>query len=233
MSSMMPAMGATSPHGELAMSMMWSRMPGQSWLGAATSFVAMWSVMMFAMMLPSLVPVLRRYRRSLVPVASPRAVTLTAIVAIAYMTVWAAVGAVIYPPGAMLASLATTLPTVARSIRVSAGLVVLASGALQLTPWKRVRLDCWRTAMECAHHRSANARGAWHHGVQLGAECVRCGAGLTASLLALGAMDPKVMVVLTVAGAVERLAPNADRVARLVGVAGVVAGAVMIARAVG
>ncbi|MGH7634619.1 MAG: DUF2182 domain-containing protein, partial [Gemmatimonadaceae bacterium] len=42
--------------------MMWTRMPGQSWLDAAASFVAMWAVMMVAMMLPSLMTALRRRR---------------------------------------------------------------------------------------------------------------------------------------------------------------------------
>src|SRR5262245_66406724 len=46
------------------MSMAWMRMPGQSWSGAAAGFLGMWVVMMVAMMLPSLVPMLSGYRRS-------------------------------------------------------------------------------------------------------------------------------------------------------------------------
>jgi predicted metal-binding membrane protein len=34
--------------------MAWMRMPGQTWPGAAASFLGMWVVMMVAMMLPSL-----------------------------------------------------------------------------------------------------------------------------------------------------------------------------------
>ena len=44
--------------GGWSMSMAWMRMPGQTWPGAAASFLAMWAVMMVAMMLPSLVPML-------------------------------------------------------------------------------------------------------------------------------------------------------------------------------
>jgi hypothetical protein len=40
-------------------------MPGQTWPGAAASFLGMWVVMMVAMMLPSLVPMLWRYRQAL------------------------------------------------------------------------------------------------------------------------------------------------------------------------
>ena len=42
--------------GGWTMSMVWMRMPGQTWPGAAASFLGMWVVMMVAMMLPSLAP---------------------------------------------------------------------------------------------------------------------------------------------------------------------------------
>src|SRR4051812_5376180 len=38
----------------------WMRLPGQSWLGAASCFLVMWDVMMVAMMLPALLPSLWR-----------------------------------------------------------------------------------------------------------------------------------------------------------------------------
>ena len=48
----MAAMGTMQMPGGSTMSMMWMRMPGQSWPGAAASFLGMWTVMMMAMMLP-------------------------------------------------------------------------------------------------------------------------------------------------------------------------------------
>ena len=62
LSSSMSAMGGMPMPGDWTMAMTWMRMPGQSWAGAAASFVGMWIAMMPAMMLPSLVPVLRRAR---------------------------------------------------------------------------------------------------------------------------------------------------------------------------
>ena len=50
--------------GNWTMSMMWMVMPGQTWLGAALSFVGMWLAMMIAMMLPSSLPMLLLYRRA-------------------------------------------------------------------------------------------------------------------------------------------------------------------------
>ena len=60
----MSAMGGMPMPGGWTMSMMWMRMPGQTWLGAGAAFLGMWVVMMVAMMLPSLVPMLWRYRQA-------------------------------------------------------------------------------------------------------------------------------------------------------------------------
>ncbi len=48
----MSAMGEMPMPGGWTMSMAWMRMPGQTWPGAAASFLGMWVVMMVAMMLP-------------------------------------------------------------------------------------------------------------------------------------------------------------------------------------
>src|SRR5690349_14591995 len=61
----MSSMGDMPMPGGWTMSMAWMRMPGQTWTGAAASFLGMWIVMMVAMMLPSLVPALWRYRQAL------------------------------------------------------------------------------------------------------------------------------------------------------------------------
>jgi predicted metal-binding membrane protein len=54
----MSEMGEMPMPGGWTMSMAWMRMSGQTWPVAAASFFGMWSVMMVAMMLPSLVPML-------------------------------------------------------------------------------------------------------------------------------------------------------------------------------
>src|SRR4030081_3439051 len=60
----MSAMGEMAMPGGWTMSMAWMRMPGQTWPGAAASFLGMWVAMMVAMMLPSLLPMLWRYREA-------------------------------------------------------------------------------------------------------------------------------------------------------------------------
>src|ERR1700704_6256607 len=77
--------------GGWTMSMAWMRMPGQTWPGAAASFLGLWVVMMVAMMLPSLVPMLWRYRQAVGP-GETRLGRLTALVGVGYFFVWTMFG---------------------------------------------------------------------------------------------------------------------------------------------
>src|SRR5579864_8532493 len=78
----MSAMGGMPMPGGWTMSMAWMRMPGQTWPGAAASFLGMWVVMMVAMMLPSLVPMLWRYRLAVGRAGETRLGRLTAVVGV-------------------------------------------------------------------------------------------------------------------------------------------------------
>src|SRR5215213_10289051 len=126
-------MGDMPTPGGWAMSMMWMRMPGQTWPGAAASFLGMWTAMMVAMMLPSLVPMLLRYRRAVGTMDARRPGWLTVLVGLAYFLVWTALGAVVFPLGVALAAIQTRQPALARVAPIAVGAVVLAAGALQFT----------------------------------------------------------------------------------------------------
>src|SRR6266699_7307247 len=94
-------------------------MAGQAWPVAAAGFLAMWVVMMVAMMLPSLVPTLRRYRQA---GHGP----MTALVGVGYFAVWTVFGMVAYLLG-------LALP---HATPIAVGVVVLLAGFLQFTAWK-------------------------------------------------------------------------------------------------
>jgi predicted metal-binding membrane protein len=178
-------------------------MPAHTWLGAAASFLAMWIVMMAAMMLPSLVPTLRRYRQA-------------GLVGLGYFAVWTVFGIVAYLLG-------VGLP---RPTPIVVGVVVLLAGFLQFTAWKARHLACCRAA-------PVPGRTAWRQGLSLGLHCSQCVVGLMAIVLVIGIMDLRAMVLVTVAITVERLAPVGERVARATGVVAVAAGFVLIARGAG
>src|SRR5580700_5627421 len=85
----MSAMGTMTMPGGWKMSMAWMRMPGETWTGTAASFLGMWIVMMVAMMLPSLIPMLWRYRRAVMRAGETRLGRLTTLVGLGYFFVWA------------------------------------------------------------------------------------------------------------------------------------------------
>jgi predicted metal-binding membrane protein len=228
----MSAMGGMPMPGGWTMSMAWMRMPGQGWLEAATSFLGMWVPMMVAMMLPSLVPMLQRYRQSVVMTRGTSRGWLTALVGAGYFFVWAVLGLAVFPLGVALAEVEMQQPALARAVPIAVGVVVLAAGALQFSAWKAHHLACLTEARAdiCASEGgSADAITAWRHGLHLGIHCCLCCAGPTAMLLVLGVMDLRAMAAVAAAITAERLAPAGERVARVIGAVVVGAGLLLIA----
>jgi predicted metal-binding membrane protein len=232
-SASMSAMGGMPMPGGWTMSMAWMRMPGQTWPAAAASFLGMWVVMMLAMMLPSLAPMLWRYRLAVGRTEETRLGRLTAAVGAAYFLVWTVFGMAAYPLGLALATAEMQTPALVRAVPIAVGLVVLVAGALQFTAWKAHHLACCREAPGAGRTLPADAATAWRHGLRLGLHCTRCCAGLMAILLVVGVMDLRAMAVVAAAITVERLAPAGERAARATGTVLVGAGLVLIARAAG
>jgi predicted metal-binding membrane protein len=229
----MSAMGGMPMPGGWTMSMAWMRTPGQTWSGAVASFLGMWDVMMVAMMLPSLVPMLRRYRQAVGSTDETRLGCLTALAGLGYFLVWAAFGMVAFPLGAALAAVAMQVPALARAVPIAVGVVVVIAGALQFTAWKAHHLTCCQETPGRGWTLPADASTAWRHGLRLGLHCICCCAGLAAILLVVGVMDLRAMAVVTAAITVERLAAGGERVARAIGAVVVGAGLFLIARAAG
>jgi predicted metal-binding membrane protein len=229
----MSAIGGMPMPGGWTMSMAWMRMPGQTWPSAAASFLGMWVVMMVAMMLPSLVPMLWRYRQAVSRTRETRLGRLTALVGAGYFFVWTVFGLAAFAPGVALAAAEMQQPALARAVPIAVGVVVLIAGALQLTAWKARHLACCREAFGRVRTLPADASTAWRHGVRLGLLCGQCCANLTSILLVIGVMDVRAMAVVAAAVTVERLAPAGERVARAIGAVAVGAGLFLIARAAG
>jgi predicted metal-binding membrane protein len=224
-------MGQMTMPGGWKMSMAWMRMPGQSWPVAAISFLGMWLVMMVAMMLPSLVPMLRGYRQSVATTNNTRLGRLTTLVAIGYFLVWTMFGMIAFPLGVALAMIEMQQAAIAKAVPIATGVVVLIAGFLQSTTWKMRHLVCYLKA----HDRTlkADAGTAWRHGLRLGFHCVYCCANLMVILLVLGVMDLGAMAVVAAIITIERLIPVGERVARVTGAVIIAAALFLMARAAG
>ncbi|MDP3761914.1 MAG: DUF2182 domain-containing protein [Ramlibacter sp.] len=213
-------MGEIPMPGGWLLSMAWMPMCGQSWYGAAAAFVGMWAGMMVAMMLPSLVPMLWRWRPA-----------LAALAGVGYFLVWTALGLAVFAAGAAFAQAALQVPALARAVPMSLALVVLLAGAFQFTAWKAHHLARCRPASARGLAPPAHAGAAWRYGVRLGLHCSFACAGLTAILVAIGVMDLRAMVMVAAAITAERLAPAGQRVAWAVGAVSIVTGVYLMARA--
>lgn len=224
----MSSRGGMPMPGGWTMSMAWARMCGQTWSGAAAAFLGMWTAMMVAMMLPVLMSALWRYRPATEEAGNTR---LTVLASAGYFAVWIASGAVLYPLGVALAALEMRFPAVARAVPLATGLTVLMAGAYQLSALKARYLVCCRAAAAPCPGSRCPAGVALRHGLRLGLHCSGCCAGLTATMLAIGVMDLRAMAFSAVAIAAERFARNGGRGARLIGMAVLGLGFVLIARA--
>jgi predicted metal-binding membrane protein len=232
----MSSMDGMPMPGGWMMSMAWMRMPGQTWSGAAASFFGMWVVMMVAMMLPSLVPMLHRYRNTVGRAggaSETRLGVLTAWVALGYFFAWTLPGMVAYPLGAALAAAQMQVPALSRCVPLAVGMIVLLAGTLQLSAWKARHLAGCRLTTGDACTLPADVGTAWQYGLRLGLHCICCCVSLMTILFALGVMDLRVMAVVRAAITIERLAPAGQRVARAIGIAIIAAGMLLIARAIG
>ncbi|MGH8128816.1 MAG: DUF2182 domain-containing protein [Gammaproteobacteria bacterium] len=225
----MSAMGGMSMPGGWTLSMTWMRMPGQTWFGVAVGFLGMWMVMMAAMMLPSFIPMLWRYRRAVAYTRGMQLAQLSVLVSLGYFCVWMLFGMLVFPLGAALAAVEMQQPLLARAVPFAGAAMVLLAGAFQFTKWKSHYLACCR---ESPGHISADTATAWRHGLRLGVHCSYCCGGLMTILLIVGVMDLRAMMVVTAAITAERLIPNGRHVARIIGVTVMGSGLLLILDAV-
>ncbi|VXB02721.1 putative metal-binding integral membrane protein [Burkholderia sp. 8Y] len=175
-----------------------SRPCGQTALGAAAAFVAMWTVMMTAMMLPSFAQTLWRCRAS---GAAP-----LALMTAGYVTAWSIAGIALYPLGGRWSTLAMAKP-------VASGAVIVLAGIVQASRWKARRLAHCRSLIA---HR-VTMRDAYRHGLQHGMQCIASCAGLTVTLCVVGMMDASAIATVMLAIAAERLLPRGERIAQGIG----------------
>src|SRR5260370_39096391 len=91
--------------------------------------------MMVAMMLPSLVTMLWRYRQAVARTGETRLSRLTALVGMGYFFVWTVFGMAAFPLGVALAAVEMQRPRLARAVPIAGRVVVLIAASLQLTAW--------------------------------------------------------------------------------------------------
>ena len=194
--------------------------------GAAAVFLAGWTAMMTAMMVPATLPLVLLYRtlarRQLGPAHSRTG--MTALLA-GYLGVWAAAGTPVYAYS-LLARAAGSLAA------VSPALLLVSGGIYQFTPLKRIcHARCSSPLFFLLQNRRQGTTGALRLGLIHGRDCLGCCAGLMASLVALGMMNLAWTLTAAVVIFAEKTIPGSHRLARPLGVLLIIGGAALLAAA--
>ena len=195
-----------------------ARMPGMGpTMGAAAPlFMAIWIVMMIAMMFPTAAPIIlafhavqaRKRERG-------EAFVATWVFVASYLFVWSASGLVAYA-GAVTAEMIASRAALSavQSARIGGGLLIVA-GLYQLSPWKYVCLTKCRTPMSFIITSWRDGLGgAVRMGVEHGLYCLGCCWLLFVILFPLGIMNVAAMAVITLVVFAEKSFPWGERIAR-------------------
>ncbi|HZI79999.1 MAG TPA: DUF2182 domain-containing protein [Vicinamibacterales bacterium] len=174
--------------------------------------VAMWAVMMTAMMLPTAAPLILLYataaRRSAEPGSPARRVYALAS---GYLMVWGLFSIVLAALQRLLASAFVLTPMMEPSGPIAGAVLLGVAGVYQLTPLKRACLRVCRSPLGFLMQRwRSGIAGAFRLGAGHGAYCLGCCWALMLILFAGGVMNLVVIVTLTVWVLVEKTAPFAE-----------------------
>jgi len=181
-----------------------------AWGLDALLFLAMWVVMMVAMMLPTAAPMILAFHSVQARKHQPDdAFVSTWMFMAAYLLVWTLSGIAAYA-GALAA--AAVRPALADEV---SGLILMVTGIYQITPLKQRCLSkCRRPIiMTSWHHRTADA---FHMGLLHGVYCLGCCWFLFVSLFPLGmTIGAMAAVTLLILGEKPCLVPSSHLTARL------------------
>ena len=180
----------------------------------------MWSVMMIAMMTPSAAPMILTYTKmSQKQQANLQPVWGTTLFYLGYLIVWAAYSAVATLAQGVLHAASLLSPMMEISSPVLGGIILIATGIFQFTPYKQACLSHCRTPL--GYFMTEWREGQWGAlvmGIRHGAYCVGCCWLLMALLFVSGVMNLFWMGVITAYVLIEKMIPNGQKVSWAIGV---------------
>jgi predicted metal-binding membrane protein len=176
------------------------------WTGLGTFgwFLAVWIVMMAAMMFPSVAPTVALYSR----MTKQRSPLLPLWYAAGYLLTWAAAGVAAFAIGVGLSAISGDVFAWDRGGRWTAGGTLVAAAVYELTPLKDVCLGKCRSPLGLL---MGWWRDGWYGALRMGAKngawCVGCCWALMAALFALGVMSVFWMAMVAGLIAFEKTVP--------------------------
>jgi predicted metal-binding membrane protein len=179
---------------------------------SAGAYIGSWTMMMAAMMLPSVAPFALLYARGASTAAAP------GLLALGYLGVWALVG---IPAYALDRALGMDHPTATAAVLIAAGLY-------QLSPLKQACLSRCRSPVNfLVQHWRPGPGGAFRLGAHHGAYCLGCCIALMAVLVVAGGMGLAWVAAIALVVAAEKLLPHGPLLGKIGGVGLIAAGIVV------
>ena len=186
---------------------------------ALAPFVVMWTVMMAAMMFPSVIPVVLAFAT----LARHRARSVTAAAAVfvgGYLVVWALLGVPVHAATVAIAELVAASPALTAAATATSGAALIACGLYQLTPLKDACLrHCRVPHLFLGHHWRDGIGGAFVLGAHHALYCAGCCAAIMLVLLIVGMMNLTWMVALSLLIYLEKVLPGGMLIGRAAGFA--------------
>lgn len=204
-------------------------MPGNAdWTAQnVAALFAMWAVMMAAMMLPSALPMVMTFVR--LNLQQGQAGRAGAFVA-GYLLVWSGFSALATALQWLLQWLDWVDPMIVSTSAVLTGTLLVIAGAYQFSPLKAMCLAKCRTPMGfLLAEWKPHWRGAFAMGLRHGVLCTGCCWALMLLLFVGGVMNIGWVAALSVAVAIEKLAPAGELVGTVLGLGLAMAGALKLA----
>jgi predicted metal-binding membrane protein len=197
---------------------------------SAFLFIAIWILMMVAMMFPTAAPMIlmftkiyagkRQQGNPFVP---------TWVFVSAYLLVWSLFGAVAYPLAAGIDKLAAQSMWHMENVVRFGGVILLVAGLYQLSPLKDICLSKCRTPWQFILGSWRDGyRGAFRMGVEHGAYCLGCCWLLFVVLFPLGIMNLAVMALVTALIFAEKALPIGRQISKLAGMGLIIYGALVM-----
>ena len=197
---------------------------------SAVLFIAIWAVMMVAMMFPAAAPMIlmfsavyagkRRQEQPYVP---------TWIFVSAYLLVWVLSGVLAYVLAQGIENLAGRSMWLMENASRISGIILVIAGLYQLSPLKNVCLSKCRTPLQFLltswHDGYA---GAFRMGIEHGVFCLGCCWLLFVILFPLGLMNLAVMALVTALIFAEKALPIGRQISLLAGVGLIIYGVIVL-----
>ncbi len=193
------------------------------WPVRIAGFLAVWLVMIGAMMLPTVVPLVRLF----VPVSAraPNRGRALAALCAAYLAVWAAFAPLALLGDAGVHALVDRWPWLAARPELILGTTLVLAGLFQFSPLKNACLTACRNPVGYLwQHYGRGAAAAWRMGLRHGLSCLGCCWALMLVMFGTGVGSLAWMLALTAVMVAEKTTRWGARLVVPVGVALLAAG---------